>query len=68
MIMVVLINFGDDMNKVMNRLFENSLSLYDLISLYMIGFLAGAVSLWLMLLIIPNMWFSVRMQRKADLK
>lgn len=68
MIMVVLINFGDDMNKVMNRLFENSLSLYDLISLYMIGFLAGAVSLWLMLLIIPNMWFSVTMQRKADLK
>lgn len=66
--MVVLINFGDDMNKVMNRLFENSLSLYDLISLYMIGFLAGAVSLWLMLLIIPNMWFSVTMQRKADLK
>lgn len=56
------------MNKVMNRLFENSLSLYDLISLYMIGFLAGAVSLWLMLLIIPNMWFSVTMQRKADLK
>jgi hypothetical protein len=56
------------MNKVLNRLFENSLSLYDLVSLYIIGMLAGAVSLWAMLLIIPNMWFSVTMQRKADAK
>ena len=29
------------MNKVLDRLFENSLSLYDLVSLYIIGLLAG---------------------------
>lgn len=56
------------MNKVLDRLFENSLSLYDLVSLYIIGLLAGTISLWLMVLIIPNMWFSVKMQRKAGVK
>ena len=54
------------MNKVINRLFENSLSLYDFVSLYTIAILASNISLWFLVLIVPNMYFSGKMLNKVS--
>lgn len=47
-------------------LFENKLSLYDALTIPVISYYAGEYSLWMLLLLIPNVIFSAVMTNRAD--
>jgi hypothetical protein len=53
------------MNKLYERFFKNSLSLYDVISIQVIVVLAAFYNWFLLVLLFPNMVFSVRMAEKC---
>jgi hypothetical protein len=47
-------------------LFENKLSLYDVLTVPAISYWAGEFSLWLLLLLIPNVILSAIMTNRAE--
>ena len=50
----------------MKWLFENKLSLYDVLTVPVISYWAGEYSLWLLLLLIPNVILSAVMSNRSD--
>jgi hypothetical protein len=47
-------------------LYENRLSLYDVLTVPVISYYAGEFSLWLLLLLIPNIIFSAVMTNRCE--
>lgn len=50
----------------MKWLFKDKLSLYDVLTIPTISYWAGEYSLWLLLLLIPNVIFSVVMTNRCE--
>ena len=47
-------------------LYENRLSLYDVLTVPLISYCAGEFSLWFLLLLIPNIIFSAAMTNRVE--
>lgn len=50
----------------MKWLFENRLSLYDALTIPVISYWSGEFSLWMLLLLIPNVIFSAIMTNRSE--